>query len=63
MALALTPGTNQRNDMTPEEKQAVYDEIDRVMSGDEPVTPELDAKIDEILKEDFSEEAAKFGIA
>lgn len=49
--------------MTPEEKQAVYDEIDRVMSGDEPVTPELDAKIDEILKEDFSEEAAKFGIA
>ncbi len=49
--------------MTPEEKQAIYDEIDRVMSGDDEVSPELDAKIDEILKEDFQEEAARLGIA
>ena len=49
--------------MTAAEKQAIYDEIDRVMSGDAEVSPELDAKIDAVMLEDFPTLAAELGIA
>ena len=39
--------------MSEDEKQAVYDEVDAALTSGAEISPELQARMDAVLKEDF----------